>query len=220
MTEVATCPSCGAPGLEPFHRVAGAPVHSVTLIPSRSAARALATGIISLGLCGRCGFISNMAFDAGLQDYSRDYESSQIHSGVFSAFHRELAGDLVSRHGLHGRSVIEIGCGQGEFLRLLCDLGAGRGVGFDPAYDGERQDLPESVTVVKDYFSERYADVEADFICCKMTLEHIPDTGGFLRIVRRALGDRRNATVFFQVPHAGRILDEVAFWDVYYEHCS
>ena len=30
---------------------------------------------------------------------------------------------LVDRHGLHGKDLIEIGCGKGEFLKLLCDLG-------------------------------------------------------------------------------------------------
>jgi hypothetical protein len=52
------------------------------------------------------------------------------------------------------------------------------------------------------------------------TLEHIPQTRSFLQTVRRALGDRANIIVFFEVPDTTRVLDEAAFWDVYYEHCS
>jgi hypothetical protein len=53
-----------------------------------------------------------------------------------------------------------------------------------------------------------------------MTLEHIRDTADFVSMVRRSIGDRANAVVFFQVPDVGRILRELAFWDIYYEHCS
>jgi len=38
--------------------------------------------------------------------------------------------------------------------------------------------------------------------------------------VRRAIGNRLDTIVFFEVPDATRILRELAFWDIYYEHCS
>jgi hypothetical protein len=53
-----------------------------------------------------------------------------------------------------------------------------------------------------------------------MTLEHIQNTGDFIATVRRAVGDRPDAIVFFQVPDVVRILRDLAFWDIYYEHCS
>jgi hypothetical protein len=34
------------------------------------------------------------------------------------------------------------------------------------------------------------------------------------------MGDRSDTTVFFQVPDVKRILHKLAFWDIYYEHCS
>ena len=43
--------------------------------------------------------------------------------------------DLIRRYDLRGKEVIEIGCGKGEFLSLLCEVGDNRGVGFDPADD-------------------------------------------------------------------------------------
>ena len=39
-------------------------------------------------------------------------------------------------------------------------------------------------------------------------------------MVRRAIGDRPDTVVLFELPDVKRVLDEVAFWDVYYEHCS
>jgi hypothetical protein len=38
--------------------------------------------------------------------------------------------------------------------------------------------------------------------------------------VRRAIGEDSSIPVLFELPDARRVLDDVAFWDVYYEHCS
>jgi hypothetical protein len=129
---------------------------------------------------------------------------------------------LVKEYDLYNKEIIEIGCGQGEFLAMLCELGNNRGVGFDPAYvggDGEAQ-TRDGLIFIPDFYSEAYANYSADLVVCKMTLEHIPNTADFVSTVRRSLGDRKDTTVFFQVPDVTRILDEVAFWDIYYEHCS
>jgi SAM-dependent methyltransferase len=211
------CPSCGGPAGDVFYAVDGAPVHDVRLHFDRAEALASPTGAIRLVVCQACGFIWNAAFDLGLLDYGVSYESTQAFSPTFNRFHQALAEDLIRRFDLRGKTVLEIGCGQGEFLELLCRLGGNRGVGFDPAYEGpaERGEL----SFVKDTYSEAHADRSAEFVCCKMTLEHIPDTGKFLGTVRRAVGDRRDTVVFFQIPDVKRILAERAFWDIYFEHC-
>jgi hypothetical protein len=175
-----------------------------------------------LGLCSECGFISNVAFDPSLQDYSHKYEATQSCSPTFNRFHRSLAQHLIDRYDLHGKEIIEIGCGQGEFLTLLCELGDNRGLGFDPAYDSQRgtAEVQDGVHFIPDYYSEKYAHYHGDFVVCKMTLEHILPTADFVSTVRRSVGDRHETIVFFQVPDVERILREQAFWDIYYEHCS
>jgi hypothetical protein len=216
------CPNCGSANVSTFYEIRNIPVHSVTLLTSRESARNYPTGDIVLGFCEQCSFVANLAFDPTLQDYRSCYESTQSYSQVFNAFHEQLAKALVERYRLYGKTVIEIGCGQGEFLSLLCRVGAARGIGFDPAYDASRTGAASglNLTIIKDYYSEKYVDCGADFICCKMTLEHIQNTGDFIDTVRRAVGNRPNTTVFFQVPDINRILKEFAFWDIYYEHCS
>jgi SAM-dependent methyltransferase len=217
-----TCPSCGSGNLLPFHRVEGAPVHSVLLMRTREAAVSYPRGTLDLAFCRDCGFIANLAFDPDLHEYSTECEETQGYSPTFGAFQRRLAEHLVARYDLHDKDIVEIGCGKGEFLTLLCELGVNRGVGFDPAYRPDRGREPGagSVTFVQDFYGEKYGDHEADFVCCKMTLEHIHDTAAFAGTVRRSLGDRHETAVFFQVPDVVRILQDVAFWDIYYEHCS
>ncbi len=216
------CPTCGATGLRIFHEADAVPTNSCILLKTRAEARAYPRGDIALGFCAACGFITNTAFDPELTEYSARYEETQGFSPTFSSFHEHLALRLIDRFDLRGKKVLEIGCGKGEFLMLLCELGNNRGVGFDPAYVPERNVSPaaERVEFVRDFYSEKYADTSADFVCCKMTLEHIKPTGQFVGMVRRAIGDRPDTIVFFQIPDATRIVRECAFEDVYYEHCS
>jgi hypothetical protein len=216
------CPSCGAVGMSAFYQLENVPVHSVLLLQAREEALNYPKGDIALGFCPACGFISNVAFDPTLQEYSSGYEATQSFSPTFNAFAHRLARRLIDQYDLHGKEIIEIGCGQGEFLTMLCELGDNRGVGFDPAYVGGRAEgrAQDQITFIRDFYSERYADYHGDFFCCKMTLEHIQHTADFVGMVRRALGDQSNTIVFFQVPNVTRILQELAFWDIYYEHCS
>jgi SAM-dependent methyltransferase len=215
------CPNCGSADLDDVHAVAGVPAHSMLLLHDPDAARAFPTGDIVLAVCGACGFVTNRAYDPALESYDAEYEASQAFSPTFNAFHQALADDLIARYDLHGKEVVEIGCGQGEFLRLLCQRGGNRGLGFDPGFANAHGDADgETVRVVADYFGPHHPVDQADFVCCKQTLEHIPDTRDFVANVRRTLRADAAIPVFFQVPDFERIIVEGAFWDVYYEHCS
>lgn len=223
----ATCPSCGHIGLSIFYHLADVPVHSVRLIHSRQEALDYPRGDILLGHCRRCGFVTNIAYDPSAADYGAEYEATQAFSPTFGSFARGLAERLVEKHDIHGKHIVEIGCGQGEFLQLMCQLGDNWGIGFDPAYVRGRTDirLTESdagakVKFIADYYSERYDHIRADFVCCKMTLEHIDHPYRFVRSIRRSMDRNPKATVFFQVPDAEGILRDLGFWDIYYEHCS
>jgi len=216
------CPSCGGQGMSVFYETRQVPVHSVLLFPTQQQAVEYPRGDIELGVCPRCGFISNVVFDASKHEYSERYEETQGFSQTFQAFHRALATRLIEEYDLRQKTVIEIGCGKGEFLTLLCELGENTGIGFDPAYVEERNVSPakDRMTFIRDFYSERYSHVHGDFVVCKMTLEHIPNVREFIGTVRRSLGDRLQTRVFFQIPNMLRIFGEAAFWDIYYEHCS
>jgi len=179
-------------------------------------------GDIRLAFCPSCGFIANVAFDPNIQDYSPIYEDQQCFSPTFNAFAYNLANRLIERYDLHDKDIVEIGCGKGDFLILLCELGGNRGVGIDPTCMRERihSKAAERVIFIQDYYSEKYAKYHGDFVCCRHTLEHIQLTAEFVSSVRRAIGDRTDTIVFFEVPDVIRVLRELAFWDIYYEHCS
>jgi hypothetical protein len=216
------CPACGSTTFTVFYSVEKVPVHSVRLVWSVNDALDFARGDIHLAHCQSCGFIWNNTFQEELQDYADAYESTQAYSPTYNSFATNLAADIIARNQIYKKNIIEIGCGQGEFLSLLCDLGENRGTGFDPAYQTERamKSLTANIEVIPDYYSEKYTYLSADLIACKMTLEHIPLVDEFVATVRRSIANPSDTIVFFQVPNILRIFDEFAFWDIYYEHCS
>jgi hypothetical protein len=186
---------------------------------SRKDAMRYPKGDIELAFCQSCGFVTNIAFDSNFIDYNIDYESTQVFSPTFNSFQNALGKSLVERYDLNRKTLIEIGCGQGEFLTLICDLGDNSGIGFDPAYRGTYPG-EKDITFISDFYSEKYASYKGDFVCCKMTLEHIPKVKEFVTTIFNAIRDQPDSVVFFQIPNARYVFEELAFWDVYYEHCS
>lgn len=217
------CRACGAGPTTPFAWAARIPVNNARVFVERADALGVATGDMELCLCPDCGFVGNALFDPQLVVYGASYEEQQSFSPVFTAFSDWLAADLVERWNLAGKRVIEIGCGKGDFLATLCASGVGSAVGIDPTAVPGRLAGPgsERVTLVPELFEPRPNSLDADAIVCRHTLEHISDVAAFLHGIRRSIDDRRrDCRVFLEVPDALRVLQEGAYWDVYYEHCS
>jgi len=195
-TETA-CPACGTRGLVIFHEQESIPAHSCRLLPSRAEALEFPTGTLRLGLCMRCGFITNAAYDASLQSYFVDYEETQGFSPRFRTFMRDLAQRWIDRYELRGRTTLEIGCGKGEFLLQMLELGVSRGIGIDPAIVFERVDSPaaDRVEFIRDLYSERYTYLTADAVVCRHTLEHIQPVAAFLSLIRQSVANQPGSVV-------------------------
>lgn len=208
--------------MEVFYELVETPIHSCLLLPRREEALDFPRGEIALGFCPACGFIQNTKFDASLMHYAEGYEDQQSFSPRFNQFVRELAQRLIDRHGLRGKKILEIGCGKGDFLALICHLGQNHGVGIDPAHIPGRLEGPgaDRVQFLREHYSQAHSPLVGDLVCCRHTLEHIENPAEFVRMVRSSLEGHPRTAVFFEVPDTSRVLREMAFWDIYYEHCS
>jgi SAM-dependent methyltransferase len=173
-----------------------------------------------LAFCSTCGFIGNTAFEPSRLAYTQAYENSLDFSPKFQDYAQDLALQLIQRYELKHKTVIEIGCGKGEFLILLCKLGDNWGIGFDPTYVplSSHAGYGDRINFIQDLYSQDYAHCQGDLICCRHTLEHVPKPTQLLQTLRHAIGDS-NTPVFFEVPNALYIFHQLAIWDIIYEHC-
>jgi SAM-dependent methyltransferase len=215
------CPSCGGRGLRIFYTVRNIPVHSCLLMTTRQQARSYPKGDLQLGYCRACGFITNTLFSPAAHEYSGAYEETQGFSPCFNSFAGSLAQRIVEKYDIHNKTILEIGCGKGEFLAMMCKLGGNKGIGIDPAYVPMRNPDPSlQMDFIQDFYGPAYSDTHADVVCCRHTLEHIHPVGEFMQSLRQTIGDRLDTLVFFELPDVMRVLGEGAFWDIYYEHCT
>ncbi len=222
MESSSSCPSCGSNNIRSFYKVDSVPVHSCLLMDHAHEAADFPLGDVNLEVCHDCGFIFNTAYQIEYRDYSPIYEDQQSFSATFNKFAQYLAERWINKYNLRNKHIIEIGCGKGDFLILICQLGRNQGLGIDPAVRVDRIDSGsvENVRFLKEYYSEKHGDYKADMICCRHTLEHIDKTAEFVRNIRKSIMNESETLVFFEIPETRRVLREQAFWDVYYEHCS
>jgi SAM-dependent methyltransferase len=195
---------------------ADVPVLPNVLHATREEALAAPRGAMDLAVCQSCSLVWNVAFDDQAVAYTQGYENSLHFSGAFQAYARELAARLVVEHGLQARTVVEIGCGGGEFLAMLAEAGAGECRGFDPSFDPARLATltVDRVSIEPRAFLPGDADC-ADFVCCRHVLEHLADPAAVLQSLR---GDGGTVPGYLEVPNGACTVRAGAIWDLIYEH--
>ncbi len=213
---------CGEIGAEPFFTAEAVPVFSVALWETREEARDCPKGNVALGGCPSCGFIYNCAFDPALTGYDATYENALHFSKVYREYANREAEALVDRYDLRNKKVVDIGCGDGQFLSLLCQLGGNSGVGYDPSFvaDNHAGPLHPNARIEMRYYTEEDMRQGVDLIVSRQVLEHIPDPLKFLSSLRRGLEGQFDTVLAFEVPNAEYLIRDLSVWDIIYEHCN
>ncbi|MCA9035137.1 MAG: methyltransferase domain-containing protein [Planctomycetaceae bacterium] len=219
MTE---CPVCLSPETSVFLQRGAVPVHQNLLFESSASARSMQRGQLQMSVCSRCSFVFNSAFDASLLSYGDLYDNSQNHSPAFDDHVNGLIKRLVSDRGVHDCTVVEVGCGKGEFLRkLAADPSLGIVAhGFDPAYLGPLELFDGRLRFHQTFYTAEAAQTAADVIVSRHVIEHISRPRDLLSNIRSALESSPHAHVFFETPCVEWILKNQVAWDFFYEHCS
>jgi 2-polyprenyl-3-methyl-5-hydroxy-6-metoxy-1,4-benzoquinol methylase len=217
------CNVCGGAAVEQFFTMSAVPVQCNVLRSTREDALAARKGDLLLGFCPDCGHVFNTAFDPDIMEYDQQYENSLHFSEQFQRYLLALITALDDRLNLHGKHVIDVGCGKGEFLNALCQQTGAFGTGFDRSYVPAPDDSAMATNgpeFVVDFYSEAYAEYPVDVLTCRHVLEHIDKPVDFLQMLRRAIGDRTGVSVFFEVPNALYTISRLGIWDIIYEHVS
>ncbi len=218
----ARCPVCGGLALIELLDLGEVPVFCNVQSSTREEARTASTAPFTLVGCTACGHSFNSAFDPDLLEYAPSYDNSQHFSATFRAYADELATRLVETHKLHRVAVVDVGCGKGDLLKLLCRLGGNRGFGFDVSYEGDPEpaDAP-GVSFFTEFFDANKAEeISPSLVSCRHVLEHVPDPVNFLRELATALAAKPGSVLYIEVPNGELQLRERLVWDYIYEHYS
>ena len=183
-------------------------------------ARAVPRGQLSLATCRTCGFSWNASFDPSRLAYDAGYDNA-VPSAVMDRHYHDTALELGRRHSLARGYVVDIGCGNGTFLKALCRVWpACRALGVDPALPHDEVLADGRLTLIKGVFAPEQLQGAPSLIVARHVLEHMPDPVAFVGELRTASEAGNGAPVFVEVPDLDWILAQQAFWDFCYEHCN
>lgn len=216
------CPVCESIKKREVLTIEAVPAHSCILWSSKEEAINCTKGDIRLTLCDDCGHLFNRAFDPELMIYTEQYENSLHFSARFQEYSKELVERLCVNYGIYNKDILEIGCGKGDFLRMICEFSKSRGYGFDKSYEPDLNQGANLKTIkfIQDFYSEKYANYPADLVITRYVLEHIGDPYDFLSNIRKIAGGEKEAFYYFEVPNILYTIRDLGIWDLIYEHCS
>lgn len=216
------CPVCNSSHTEELFKIKNIPVYCNLMWEDEVSAKNCPKGDIKLEFCTNCGHVYNSSFDPKEMDYTQSYENSLHFSPRFQQFAEGLAADLIEKHNIKNRNIVEIGCGKGDFLKMICGAGDNIGVGFDRSYDPENETTDstnENVSFVQEFYNVEHKDFPVDYLLCRHVLEHIEKPEDFLQEIKSIIGDRQSG-IYFEVPNILYTLRDLGIWDLIYEHCG
>ncbi len=188
---------------------------------SRQAAQAANTGEFELYACRTCGLAYNARFDSNLVSYDENYDV-YIPSAIFADYYKEIASFLYDKFPLEGGLVIDIACGKGTFLEVLCSLYPNvQGLGIDPSFEFNKSiSSKPNLKFIKDVFKEEYITQKPSLILCRHAFDQIEHPIAFLQSITGALRNFKEVPFFIEVADLEWIIGNNAFWDLCYERCS
>jgi ubiquinone/menaquinone biosynthesis C-methylase UbiE len=171
--------------------------------------------------CPKCTHVWNRSFTYDDVPYTNNANRMFNTGGIWKG-HLAQTRDLILERLGASPTVIDIGCGEGHFVRGLAEgrEGAGRFIGFDP------NTTPESGKGVE--FHARYFNALDDFdafnpdaITIRHVLEHLTDPAALLEELAWAASRAgKTCYLFAETPCIDRVPQTRRLADFFYEHMS
>ncbi len=215
-----SCVACGYGLAAAFFTPEPLPLATLGWPESAEEARAMARLPLSFVSCLSCGHVWNSEFRYADVPYARNpnrmFNKGNGWSDFLAARRDQLIAELPN-----GGTVVDIGCGEGHFLRALARARPdGRYLGFDPngaMEDGGLVELRREL-----FHPERHlSELRPSVIVMRHVLEHFENPRAFLQSLDFcAAAEDLVVALYAEVPCIDRVPETGRLSDFYYEHSS
>lgn len=171
--------------------------------------------------CPKCSHVWNRSFTYDSIPYQNNPNRMFNKGGIWQG-HLAATRDLVMARLTVSPTVVDVGCGEGHFVRGLSEArhGEGRFIGFDPnatpetgrgvEFHGRLFTPLQDMTIYK-----------PDAVTMRHVLEHLTDPAAFLeQLAWGAAGLDKPCWLFAEVPCIDRVFETGRLADFFYEHVS
>lgn len=152
------------------------------------------------------------------EEYAEDYQRNTSFSKAALEFINKNINEYEdSLGGLKGKNIIEIGCGDGSFSKLLMNKGAVM-TGFEPSEIASEIAGKTGIKVINTYFDNDTAKEVKDFdgFVIRYVLEHIPNPNEFLKNIHSVC--KENAIGLIELPNYEKMISEKRYFEFFREH--
>jgi len=180
------------------------------------AALACETGVdLEVCQCAGCGLVQ---LNNEPVPYYREVIRAAAVSEVIKDFKTRQFAYFLRKHSLHGRKILEIGCGRGEFLSLLSPFDV-KAYGMEYSESAVAECAINGLDVSRGYPDRgtgTLANGPFDAFLLLMFLEHMPEPNMALRTIYDNLAD--NAVGLVEVPNFDMVLRNKLFSEFIGDH--
>ena len=165
--------------------------------------------------CAACGLVQLASEPV---PYYREVIRAAAVSGVIRRAKSEQLTRFIDEHGLHGRRMVEVGCGRGEFLSLLQGLDV-EAFGLEASAGAVADCVASGLRATQGYPGEgagTWAGGPFDGFLLLMFLEHMPDPGVALRAIADNLVE--GAVGIVEVPNFDMVVRQTLFSEFVGDH--
>lgn len=216
-----SCPVCHYTLAAPFFNGGEQPLATLGWPKSAEEAQNMARHPLDYVQCPRCTHVWNHSFTYEAIPYTNNPNRMFNKGGIWQG-HLKTTRDIAISMLPSNPTIIDIGCGEGHFVRGIAELlgGAGRFLGFDP------NATPESGIGVEfhaSYFEpiEHILEHEPDLLIMRHVLEHLTDPATFIdQLAWGASQIGKPVRFFAEMPCIDKVLSTNRLVDFFYEHPS
>lgn len=214
------CPICKSNKTYTFLNKKDIPVYQNFIFREMDKAINSIRGNLSLAICKECEFIFNYDFEVDKVQYNEIYDNTQTCSPKFQKYIDGIINKLIDRYELQNKTIVEVGCGKGLFLKQITEISNGKGYGFDPSYEDEKIQLDGKLVFENKYYDKNCSEMQADLVILRHVIEHIQNPIEIIQSINEALVNSPDALLYIETPCVEWILKNNIIYDFFYEHCS